>query len=93
MLAQLAAGVPPAEAVGHVITDLRARAGGRLNLLLSDGHLAVASRHRNELFTRIDHDGTVRIASEPFDDDPAWLEVPEDTVVVAALGDLRTLPL
>ena len=37
--------------------------------------------------------GTVRIASEPFDDDPAWLEVPEDTVVVAALGDLRTLPL
>ena len=48
----------------------------RLNLLLADGASIWATRRGNSLFAART-DGGVAVASEPWDDDPAWSEVPD----------------
>jgi gamma-glutamyl hercynylcysteine S-oxide hydrolase len=55
--------------------------GGMFNLLVTDGVELVATRWGNSLFLRRDHPGTgaVIIASEPYDDEPDWQEVPDRT--------------
>jgi glutamine amidotransferase len=62
------------------VRDLALAAAGdrpsRLNLLLSDGTTIWATRWSNSLFTR---PGVV--ASEPWDDDPVWHEVPDRSVI------------
>lgn len=77
VLQQLAAGTPPAEALATVVRDVLAVTTGRLNLLLTDGALVHATRVGNSLFRR----GGV-IASEPTDDEPGWVEIPDRTVTV-----------
>ncbi|MEY2458271.1 MAG: gamma-glutamyl hercynylcysteine S-oxide hydrolase, partial [Acidimicrobiaceae bacterium] len=61
--------------------------GSRLNLMLTDGATVVATACGDTLFTRRD-DSAVVIASEPFDDSPAWQQVPDDSLVVATRTDL-----
>jgi gamma-glutamyl hercynylcysteine S-oxide hydrolase len=77
VLQHLAAGMPPAEALATVVHDVLAVTTGRLNLLLTDGALVHATRVGNSLFRR----GPV-IASEPTDDEPGWVEIPDHTVTV-----------
>ncbi|GAB2805596.1 ergothioneine biosynthesis protein EgtC [Actinoallomurus bryophytorum] len=66
--------------------------GACLNLLATDGTRIVATTWAETLCYRAEEDG-VLVASEPHDDDPGWIPVPDRHVVVAdALGvDVRPL--
>lgn len=66
--------------------------GSRLNLLLTDGERIVATAWRNSLWYLTGPDRTV-VASEPYDDDPRWREVPERTLVTADHADVTLTPL
>jgi gamma-glutamyl hercynylcysteine S-oxide hydrolase len=81
-----------AEAEGHAPRPDRPGPGdlpqGKYNLVLTDGHQLVATRWGNTLFLR--HDvpgpGAVIVASEPYDDESDWQEVPDHTLVRVADG-------
>ena len=77
VLQHLADGITPADALVTVVQDVLALTTGRLNLLLTDGAEVHATRVGNSLFRR----GPV-IVSEPTDDEPGWLEVPDHSVTV-----------
>ncbi|MEY2447774.1 MAG: gamma-glutamyl hercynylcysteine S-oxide hydrolase [Acidimicrobiaceae bacterium] len=88
VLDALADGRSAADAIVEVLRLTQDVApGSRLNLMLSDGTTVVATAAGDTLFTRHD-DASVVVASEPFDDAPAWQQVPDDAVVVATRTDL-----
>jgi glutamine amidotransferase len=66
----------------------------RLSLLLTDGEQILAATWGDPLSYLVEPDGVV-VASEPYDDDPRWVDVPDrhlleathDRVVVTALED------
>ena len=61
----------------------RAAPASRLNLLLTDGTTIAATAWGDSLRDRMEPGlGTV-VASEPYDDDPLWREVPDRTVLTA----------
>jgi len=76
-LDRLDAGVAPADALESVVRDVLDVASGRLNLLLTDGHLVAATRAGRSLFVC----GST-VASEPLDDDPRWQEVADGGIVL-----------
>lgn len=79
----LSDGVPAAKAVASVVAEVAAAApDSRLNLLLSDGTTVVGSAWTHSLWVRALPAGAV-VASEPYDDDPAWREVPDGHLVTA----------
>ena len=91
----LDAGASASEALLAVTGDVVATAEARLNLLLSDGHQIVATACGNSLFTLRGSGlaaGGVLISSEPLDDDPSWLEVPDRTLVEARGDQLTVTP-
>lgn len=77
------------DAVRDVIAELLSVAEGKLNLILSDGTTIVATREGNSLFTRSRPTGHV-VASEPFDDDADWIEVPDHSLVVLTATTITT---
>lgn len=89
------AGSDPPTALAAAVERALAAADGpsRLNLLLSDGAAVWATRHSNSLFSRRGPDGAVAVASEPWDDDPAWIEVPEESVVAATSSTVEVADL
>jgi glutamine amidotransferase len=69
------------ERVAEFVTALGSRdPGARLNLLLTDGRKVLATRWGNSLSVLAADDGVV-VASEPYDDDPRWSDVPEHHLV------------
>ena len=86
-----------ATGVAGALADVAERApGSALNVVVSDGETLVASRmaagrQADSLYTcdggRLP--GGVVIASEPFDDHPAWTAVPEDRLAVVTHGTLH----
>jgi gamma-glutamyl hercynylcysteine S-oxide hydrolase len=87
---RLAGGADPAHALASTVADAAARAPGRYNLLLTDGESIVATTYGDTLAYRIeapgpDGLGSVVVASEPYDDEPGWVEVPERSLLVATL--------
>jgi glutamine amidotransferase len=79
----LAAGEKPADAVGSLVTEVAAAApDSRLNLLLTDGTQIVGTAWTHALWVRALDDAVV-IASEPYDEDPSWQEVPNGHLVRA----------
>ena len=67
------------ERVGEFVADLGKRdPGARLNLLLTDGERLLATRWSDTLSVLRTRDGVV-VASEPYDDDPRWADVPDHT--------------
>jgi glutamine amidotransferase len=67
--------------VGEFVTGLAKRdPGARLNLLLTDGRRILATRWGDTLSVLRAGDG-VAFASEPYDDDPRWADVPEHHLV------------
>lgn len=69
------------ERVAEFVTALGRRdPGARLNLLLTDGRKVLATRWGNSLSVLAADDGVV-VASEPYDDDPRWSDVPEHHLV------------
>jgi gamma-glutamyl hercynylcysteine S-oxide hydrolase len=74
------------ERVGPFVADLGRRdPAARLNLLLTDGHRILATRWNDSLSVLATGDGVV-VASEPYDDDPGWSDVPEHHLVEVAAG-------
>lgn len=90
---RLRAGAPPAEAVGATLREVAVAApGSRLNLLLTDGHTAVATTFGHALSARRT-DGAVLLSSEPLDDDPRWEPVPQGHLVTATTQTVEVVPL
>ncbi|HEY7598245.1 MAG TPA: ergothioneine biosynthesis protein EgtC [Actinophytocola sp.] len=80
---RLSAGDKPADAMASLVVEVEAAApGSRLNLLLTDGRQIVGTSWTHSLWVG-ERGSSVVIASEPYDDDPAWREVPDRHLVVA----------
>lgn len=78
--------------VGTVQAVTAAAPGARLNLLLTDGHTALATAVGHALSVWIGPDA-VMISSEPLDDDPRWQPVPDGHLVVATAGHADIRPM
>ncbi|MGQ4361923.1 ergothioneine biosynthesis protein EgtC [Streptomyces sp. SAS_272] len=95
LLARLRAGDPAGQALTDTVLEVAAAApGSRLNLLLTDGAAVTATAWGDTLWYLTDPGrGTVVVASEPYDDDPRWQEVPDRTLLVASRADVLLTPL
>ena len=71
---------------------MQAVGGGRLTLLATDG-TAIAATCVGEPVFVVEREGAVAVASEPYDDDPRWTEVPDDTVLHADRDGVTITPL
>ncbi|MFY1692550.1 ergothioneine biosynthesis protein EgtC [Plantactinospora sp. WMMB782] len=89
---RLRAGADPAESVGRTVREVAAAApGSRLNLLLTDGRLVVASAGGHALSVRATG-GSVLVSSEPLDEGPGWRPVPDGHLAVATADRLDLVP-
>ena len=90
VLDRLDAGASPGEALVEVTRLVRSRSDGALNFLLSDRRHIAATALDNSLFVR--REPSLIVASEPLDDDGAWTEVDNGSLVendrVSAIGGL-----
>lgn len=69
------------ERAGEYVAGLARRdPGARLNLLLTNGQRVLATRWGDTLSVLRTGDGVV-VASEPYDDDPRWADVPDHHLV------------
>lgn len=69
------------ERAGELVAKLGQRdPAARLNLLLVNGDRIIATRWNDTLSILATDDGVV-VASEPYDDDPRWIDVPDHHVV------------
>ncbi|MFD9791167.1 ergothioneine biosynthesis protein EgtC [Streptomyces sp. NPDC059070] len=94
VLHRLRAGDDPGRALADTVAEVAAAApGSRLNLLLTDGTTIAATTWGDTLcHLSVPGDRTV-VASEPYDDDPRWREVPDRTLLVATRADVLLTPL
>jgi glutamine amidotransferase len=81
----------------HVLADVVAEIGARdpaarLNLLLGDGSRLLATTWGDTLSYLVDPAGVV-LASEPYDDDPRWVDVPDRHLVEVSVHGLTLTPL
>ncbi|CAL9356196.1 MULTISPECIES: ergothioneine biosynthesis protein EgtC [unclassified Streptomyces] len=94
VLARLRAGDDPGRALADTVPEVAAAApGSRLNLLLSDGAAVTATTWGDTLWYLVRPGGGTVVASEPYDDDPRWTEVPDRTLVTASPTEVRLAPL
>jgi len=90
---RLAACTDAASALGELVTEVLAAApGSRLTTLLTDGRQLYSTTVTHSLWSRHTSAG-VLLASEPFDDNPAWQPIPDGQLVVADRGGVRYRPL
>ena len=74
------------ERAGEFVAGLGRRdPAARLNLLLTDGERILATRWKDTLSVLVTAAG-VAVASEPYDDDPRWADVPEFHLVDVTAG-------
>ncbi|WP_328941135.1 ergothioneine biosynthesis protein EgtC [Streptomyces sp. NBC_00250] len=93
VLHRLRAGDAPGPALADTVREVaEAAPGSGLNLLLTDGALIAATAWENSLWYLTGPDRVV-VASEPYDGDPRWQEVPERTLVTATRADVTLTPL
>jgi glutamine amidotransferase len=69
-------------ALTEVIARVQDAGGGRATMLLTDGHTITATAWGTSLCWRRLPDGVV-VASEPYDDDPGWVDVPDRSLLTA----------
>ncbi|AVZ76663.1 ergothioneine biosynthesis protein EgtC [Streptomyces lunaelactis] len=67
--------------------------GSRLNLLLTDGETIAATAWGDTLWYLAEPGRRTVVASEPYDDDPHWREVPDRTLLAATRTDVLLTPL
>ncbi len=65
----------------------------RLNLLLTDGRTITATAWGDTLWYLSQPGRYTVVASEPYDDDPQWQEVPDRTLLAATPTDVLLTPL
>jgi glutamine amidotransferase len=66
--------------------------GARLNVLATDGSRLLATAWGDTLSILAGPTGVV-LASEPYDDDPRWVDVPDRSLVEATTRDVTVRPL
>jgi glutamine amidotransferase len=89
---RLAGGVAIADALTAVVLLAASTAGGRLNLLVTDGSQVLATAYGDTLCWRADAAGLV-VASEPYDDEPGWQDVPDKSLLVGTPDGVTVSPL
>jgi glutamine amidotransferase len=81
------------EQLGQITADLGGRdPQARLNLLAANGSRVLATTWGDTLSYLVTGDGVV-VASEPYDDDPAWVDVPDHHLVDVTNDGVVTTPL
>lgn len=91
---RIAAGDDVPGAVAETVREVAAAApGSRLNLLLTDGSTITATAWGDTLWYLTTPGRSTAVASEPYDDDPLWREVPDRTLLVATCADVLLTPL
>jgi glutamine amidotransferase len=81
------------EKVGDIVVDVGSRdPAARLNLLLANGSSIVATTWGDTLSYLQRPDGVV-VASEPYDDDPNWVDVPDRQLVTVTGDRVSVTPL
>ncbi|MFG2357222.1 ergothioneine biosynthesis protein EgtC [Streptomyces sp. NPDC048521] len=94
VLHRLRTGEEPARALGGTVRRLaEAAPASRLNLLLTDGETITATAWGDTLWYRTEPGRGTVVASEPYDDDPLWQEVPDRTVLTASRAGALLTPL
>ncbi|MGQ0680347.1 MAG: ergothioneine biosynthesis protein EgtC [Actinomycetota bacterium] len=84
------------DAMSTVIARCLELSSGTFNFLVHDGRRITATRCGESLYLLEGSQrrpGALVVASEPFDDDPAWREVPDGSVVRAAEGEATVWPM
>jgi glutamine amidotransferase len=89
---RLDSGAGPGEALAAVVRLAASTAGGRLNLLLTDGAQIVGTTYGDTLSWRADERG-LAVASEPYDDEPGWVDVPDRSLLTATPDGVTVTPL
>ncbi|MDX2561914.1 ergothioneine biosynthesis protein EgtC [Streptomyces sp. TX20-6-3] len=93
VLHRLRSGDAPGPALADTVREVaEAAPGSGLTLLLTDGSQIAATAWENSLWYLTGPDRVV-VASEPYDDDPHWREVPGHTLVTATRADVTLTPL
>jgi glutamine amidotransferase len=81
------------DALGATVTEVAAAdPAARLNLLAADGARLLATTWGDTLSVLVTDEGTA-LASEPWDDDPRWSDVPDHTLVEVTPAGLACTPL
>ncbi|MFF3374757.1 ergothioneine biosynthesis protein EgtC [Streptomyces sp. NPDC002680] len=94
VLHRLRAGDDVGRALARTVLEVaEAAPGSRLNLLLTDGTTIAATTWGDTLFHLTGPGPRTVVASEPYDDDPRWQEVPDRTLVIASRTEVRLTPL
>jgi glutamine amidotransferase len=97
VLTLLRAGLPMPTALAETIVAVEAAGGtGRFNFLLTDGHSIAATACGDTLWCRRaggNAAASVVVASEPFDDQPGWVEVPDRHLLTATPRTVTVQPL
>ncbi|MFI9169083.1 ergothioneine biosynthesis protein EgtC [Streptomyces lincolnensis] len=94
VLGRLRGGDDEGQALADTVLEVaEAAPASRLNLLLTNGETITATAWGDTLWY-LSHPGrgTV-VASEPYDDDPHWQEVPDRTLLAASRTDVLLTPL
>jgi glutamine amidotransferase len=86
-------GASPGDALADTVAEVAAVTHARLNLLLTDGSIIAATTWGDTLWHRLETGSHVVVASEPYDDEPGWTQVPDHSVVVATPDGIDVTPL
>jgi glutamine amidotransferase len=82
-----------AERVGETVRKVAvADPGARLTLLLTDGDRVLGTTCGEAMSYLVEPDGVV-VASEPWDDDPRWVDVPDHHLIEATRDGVAVHPL
>ncbi|MFE5858105.1 MULTISPECIES: ergothioneine biosynthesis protein EgtC [unclassified Streptomyces] len=82
------------QALADTVTEVaEAAPSSRLNFLLTDGTAIAATAWGDSLWYRTGRQRGTVVASEPYDDDPHWHEVPDRTLLVATRAEVLLSPL
>ncbi|MFC6059415.1 class II glutamine amidotransferase, partial [Streptomyces pratens] len=94
VLARLRAGDEEGQALADTVLEVAAAApASRLNLVLTQGDTITATAWGDTLWYLARPGGGTVVASEPYDDDPHWREVPDRTLLAASRTDVLLTPL
>ncbi|MFG1664758.1 ergothioneine biosynthesis protein EgtC [Streptomyces sp. Y7] len=94
VLARLRGGDEEGQALADTVVEVaEAAPGSRLNLLLTNGESIAATAWGDTLWYLTRPGGGTVVASEPYDDDPHWQEVPDRTLLAASGTDVLLTPL
>ncbi|MGW7084174.1 ergothioneine biosynthesis protein EgtC [Streptomyces sp. NPDC054871] len=94
VLHRLRSGDDEGQALADTVVEVaEAAPGSRLNLLLTNGETIAATAWGDTLWYLSEPGRRTVVASEPYDDDPHWRQVPDRTLLAASRTDVLLTPL